>query len=553
MGVTTLRSRFFSAVMAGVLLLGAVFCFPGVSVSAKESKLIAFTFDDGPGAYTSDLIDELDARGAKATFFMLGQNIGNYTDVVKKMHASGHELGNHSWDHPFLPDLSYSQAEKQIMDTNALLEEVDGNKYHIVRCPYGSSSDDVSAIVNTPLAYWSVDTSDWESRNADSVYNVIMENAYDGAIILAHDIYKTSVDGMLRGIDSLQDQGYECVTVSELLRRRGVKIDNGTTYFDALPGEGGGDLPAETPPEEPIGTVYVTASTALRQGTDKESAISGIVPAGSIASLLNKDDDKKYKVRSPWGEEGYLPVSSLQELEGDTPPITQAARKDEDITPPSDPVNRNMRTVSCTDIYNTEKGGIALGRLPAGSPVTLLEYTTDSVAMIKSASGTVAYVAMKFLEDAPAGAGRPKRDKDDKGVKVTPPQSGAAAIDLNLRKSPSSSSLIESIAVAGTQLTVTEEAKNNWCKVRTDDGREGYVQTYFVGTDYTAAKTTAEVNFRPEPNTKKDPIALLPSGTEVRILSKTKDWVLVMTSDQRTGYLSAEFVEAAKKADTDKT
>lgn len=208
------------------------------------AKLIAMTFDDGPNDDTMDFINQLNELDVNCTFFMLGSNAQYYPKTLEAMVKGGHQIANHSYDHPNLQNLDDDSAYAQIMDTEAILKDIDGKDGHYIRCPYGNSTDYVSSFAPAPLIYWSLDTEDWSSRDADSVYDTIMEYAYDGAIVLCHDIYESSREGALRSIRSLKEQGYEFVTVEELFKRRGVSISNGETYYDAT--NEGVNLPADS-------------------------------------------------------------------------------------------------------------------------------------------------------------------------------------------------------------------------------------------------------------------------------------------------------------------
>ncbi|MBQ2668824.1 MAG: polysaccharide deacetylase family protein [Clostridia bacterium] len=203
---------------------------PGTDCGAK---LVALTFDDGPTGDTIAFVEALNALDVKCTFFMLGYLIESYPDAVKAMVEGGHQIASHSYDHPNLKTSSQQKVDNQIFTTENLLSAIDGKDGHYIRCPYGESGDYVKSIAPAPLIYWSVDTLDWKTRNADAVYNAIVTNTYDGAIILTHDIYQSTRDGVLRAIPDLKAAGYEFVTVEELLKRRNVDIQNGTTYYDA--------------------------------------------------------------------------------------------------------------------------------------------------------------------------------------------------------------------------------------------------------------------------------------------------------------------------------
>ena len=198
------------------------------------AKLIALTFDDGPIAVTEEFVQALNELDVKCTFFMLGYLIESYPEAVKAMVEGGHQIGSHSYDHPNLATSSNEKVFNQLSTTENLLSAIDGQSGHYIRCPYGSSNDYVKSIAYGPLIHWSVDTEDWSTRNADAVYSSIVNNAYDGCIILCHDIYDTTRTGALRAIPELKAAGYEFVTVEELLKRRGVDIVNGGTYYYGL-------------------------------------------------------------------------------------------------------------------------------------------------------------------------------------------------------------------------------------------------------------------------------------------------------------------------------
>lgn len=199
-----------------------------------NQKLVALTFDDGPVGATEDFVHALDELDVNCTFFMLGSLIESYPNAVSAMVSGGHQIASHSYDHPNLTESSNEKVSNQINTTENLLSNIDGKSGHYIRCPYGASNDYVKSVACGPLIHWSVDTEDWKSRDATAVYNSIMSNVYDGCIILCHDIYDSTRAGVLRAIPDLQAAGYELVTVEELLKRRGVDIQNGGTYYYGL-------------------------------------------------------------------------------------------------------------------------------------------------------------------------------------------------------------------------------------------------------------------------------------------------------------------------------
>ncbi len=217
----------------------------------EETKLVAITFDDGPSRFTGTLLDGLKERGAHATFFMTGKNgssgITNYKDLLQRMWEEGHQLANHTYRHATLTKCTVEEIQEQVSSVNELIfDEVGGSYTVMLRPPGGSKNDTVLQTVEMPVVTWSVDTEDWKYRDEEHVYNEVVTGAFDGAIILLHDLYETSVKGALRAIDTLKEEGYEFVTVSELLRRKGVTPENGKVYYKAAKGE------ASEPYEAPV-------------------------------------------------------------------------------------------------------------------------------------------------------------------------------------------------------------------------------------------------------------------------------------------------------------
>lgn len=240
--------RVLSMLLALVMMMGLLYAGPGVTAQDTGSKLIAITFDDGPGPYTARLLDGLKARGAKATFFMVGYNIANYPDLVARAYNEGHQIANHSSNHADLTTLSAAGVSNNIQSVNNMLDKAcgTGTKY-MVRAPYGSFNRQVSSAVGAPLVMWSVDTLDWKYRNSETVKNNILRDAFDGAIVLLHDIHSTTIGGALAALDVLKSRGYEFVTVRELFRRRGRSFSNGISYYSSSPN--GADLGAVAAPE----------------------------------------------------------------------------------------------------------------------------------------------------------------------------------------------------------------------------------------------------------------------------------------------------------------
>ena len=146
------------------------------------------------------------------------------------MEELGCEIGNHSFDHADLATLSAEDVTSQLSRTDEEIQNLVGHSATVVRPPYGSFNDTVAGIAARPLIMWSVDTLDWETQNADSTVQTVMDNAQDGAIILMHDIFKESVDAAEVFIPQLIQEGYQLVTVSELAAAKGITLEAGTSY-----------------------------------------------------------------------------------------------------------------------------------------------------------------------------------------------------------------------------------------------------------------------------------------------------------------------------------
>lgn len=195
------------------------------------SKYVALTFDDGPSPRcTPQLLDGLKARNVHATFFVVGCQVVKDPDIVERMAAEGHQVGNHSYEHKELDKLSVREAAEDMAKNDALLHRLLGAGDYWVRPPYGLLSEEERQALTVPVIGWSVDTEDWKSKNAEKILDILYRQISDGDIILLHDRYLNSVSAALQAIDHLQQQGYHFVTVSELLSLRGIEAAPGETY-----------------------------------------------------------------------------------------------------------------------------------------------------------------------------------------------------------------------------------------------------------------------------------------------------------------------------------
>jgi len=192
--------------------------------------IIALSFDDGPTQYTPKILDMLANYGATATFFMVGYFIDVRKSIVQAVYDAGCEVGNHSVNHPNLKTLSRAEVENELIGNYNKLTKILGTNKHLIRPPYGNYNDTVKSVANAALINWSIDTEDWKSRNAQSVFDMVKKYANDGAIILMHDLYESSMNGAALVVPWLVEQGYQVCSVSEMFAARGVKLEKGQVY-----------------------------------------------------------------------------------------------------------------------------------------------------------------------------------------------------------------------------------------------------------------------------------------------------------------------------------
>jgi peptidoglycan-N-acetylglucosamine deacetylase len=187
-----------------------------------DQPFIAMTFDDGPSAEnTPRLLEMLKQRNIKATFFLIGQNAASNPEVVRRILADGHEIGNHSWTHPQLSKLSDDRVTAEITKTQEAIKSASGFTPTLLRPPYGAITPRQREWIENQfglnIILWSVDPFDWKRPGASVITQRILTQVHPGAIILSHDIHKQTVDAMPATLDGLIRKGYKFVTVSQLI------------------------------------------------------------------------------------------------------------------------------------------------------------------------------------------------------------------------------------------------------------------------------------------------------------------------------------------------
>ena len=266
---------------------------------SPSDKLIALTFDDGPRSSTTNrVLDLLERSGGVATFFLVGYNIPDNAEVIKRAAAMGCSIGNHTKDHKILTKCSADTIKAQVNGVNSLLRDM-GVEPTLFRAP-GGAFKGVKDQIGMPLIQWSIDTEDWkfkdashkgrsaEERTADlnRIADMVFSQAKGGSIVLMHDIYDFTADLCEIVIPGLVERGFKLVTVDQLFEAYGEKLENGVVYYSAkLP-----EPSARPASAEPIAVGKYTVSTSgsvlnMRVSPDADSQVLEKIPNGTIVEV----------------------------------------------------------------------------------------------------------------------------------------------------------------------------------------------------------------------------------------------------------------------------
>ena len=200
--------------------------------AADNHKYVALTFDDGPsGKYTRQLLDGLLERGVKATFLLCGYRMLEYPDITRRIFEEGHEIGYHGYSHKTMKVMSRRTIADELMESENLLPE--GCEPVFLRPPGGGVNDAVEQVAKArglALLNWSVDPRDWATNDTAAIETAVLEKIKDGDIVLLHDMTDSSVQAALDIVDTLLEEDFEFVTVSELARLKKVDIRPGRIY-----------------------------------------------------------------------------------------------------------------------------------------------------------------------------------------------------------------------------------------------------------------------------------------------------------------------------------
>lgn len=197
----------------------------------QVKKMVALSYDDGPSIkYTLELLKVLEENNCKATFFVLGNRVKKYSDIIYKINESGNEIGNHSYDHSKFTKLKRKQIIEQLKKTDDSIYKITKEHPTLFRPPYGAINDTVKECANSAIVLWSIDSNDWRKISDEQVIENVMTDLEDGEIILMHDIYDCTVRVSKILIPKIKEMGYEIVSIEELLDAKNIGLKNGCVY-----------------------------------------------------------------------------------------------------------------------------------------------------------------------------------------------------------------------------------------------------------------------------------------------------------------------------------
>jgi peptidoglycan-N-acetylglucosamine deacetylase len=203
---------------------------PIYHVNTKEKK-VAITFDVSLGEeeHTEEILKILDKYNIKATFFVVGDWIKKYPDMLKQLSKSGHEIGNHSNRHPNMTMLTKGKILEDININDARIRQITGKGTKLFRCPEGAYNNFVIDTVKDAGYYciqWDADSADWMEKGADIEYDRVIKNTKPGSILLFHTSARYTPENLPKIIEKLKSQGYKFVTVGNLIYKSNYTIDN---------------------------------------------------------------------------------------------------------------------------------------------------------------------------------------------------------------------------------------------------------------------------------------------------------------------------------------
>ena len=210
-----------------------------------EEKIVAITFDDGPHpVFTPQILDILAKHNAKATFFVAGNKVERFPEVLKRTAKEGHEIANHTYSHIYSGKISSEKLTNELEKTDVIIQNLIGKKPALYRPVGGLYNNNIihTAIKNGKIVVlwsWNQDPHDWKSPPASKIASYIKKGLSPGDIILLHDWYGTEDSTISQTVNALDDvltyldeNGYRCVTVTQLLYKSSRSVPDIADPFE---------------------------------------------------------------------------------------------------------------------------------------------------------------------------------------------------------------------------------------------------------------------------------------------------------------------------------
>lgn len=192
----------------------------------RRQKLIALSFDDGPAEATPAILDVLREHDARATFFVVGREIPSREGILERMIGEGNEIGNHTYSHAELGELSPEEIENELRATSDIIEKTVLLRPSLMRPPYGRGALQAARVarrLGMATVLWSVNTRDWDNRSAEEITRTALSAAEPGAVVVFHDgggDRRPTAEAVSTIVPTLKEQGFRLVTISGLFEER---------------------------------------------------------------------------------------------------------------------------------------------------------------------------------------------------------------------------------------------------------------------------------------------------------------------------------------------
>lgn len=209
-----------------LFIISSFFTYPVIANNKTyniDKKYVALTFDDGPSNYTDDIVNLLYENNCSATFFVLGNKVLHYQETLIDLIAKGNEIANHTYNHPWLTNLTNNQVMDEINSTQQIVNEVTGYTPTLFRPSYGDINSKLRKMINLSIILWTNDSNDWKLRSSKSIASNVIRHIKENDIILMHDTHKRSYEALKIIIPKLTEMGYVIVTVSELMEIKDLR------------------------------------------------------------------------------------------------------------------------------------------------------------------------------------------------------------------------------------------------------------------------------------------------------------------------------------------